>query len=1114
MSREPDGRRWRRRCPGLAVSAVLAAVVLALAVDGQNTENVCGHPPVPVNAKLVRDGAKATFVCDDGYRLFGSESITCSSNGAWTGDLPFCGTNVAVHKPTNQSTTARGGSPGNANDGDPTTVHDGRRCTETLKEPSPWWSVDLLQPYPVRAVSITTRGCCGHQPLQDIEIRVGNSSAELQRNPLCSWFPGTIEEGTTKILSCARQIIGQHVFLQLVGVEGSLSLCEVEVYSTEEFSIDRCAPGSSSAQTDVAVFDNKCYDFNVNRGASFAEARQKCQATGGDIVHGFRGSASTFLAAELERRKSRLKTQLIWIGAQKEPGLTSRTWKWVNGDVITKPTWGKDQPNNYNGEQNCVVLDGGREWLWNDVGCNLDYLHWICQYTPTTCGSPDVKVNSTIVSPYAFKVSSVIEYVCPEGHSTQGSAKRTCGSNGFWTGSAPMCKYIDCGPLSDIENGSITLQDNGTTTFKSTAKYTCNQNYSLSNGDAKRTCTEDGKWSGRTPQCLFDWCGDPPEVQGATVTATGRKAGSVAVYSCNQGFVAVAGQQELKCGLGGEWSGKPLVCRFVDCGPPQIIENGLASLVNGSTTHGSIVEYTCEQDYWLQPHTSRRQICTKEAKWSADPPTCQLITCQEPEVPAGGYVVGYDFNIHSSIEYHCDPGHKLIGTTTLQCNNNGEWSTTPPECQYIDCGKLTPPVYGTLHYSNDSTHLDSEVKYSCSNNYRLTGTAIRRCFENQAWSGTAPKCEEIRCPEPILPEHSVLSVTGNDRLYGRTLIRTSSDAVSTSTYKIGALVKYRCERGYKVVGEPISNCDDTGSWTGVIPQCVYVDCGTPESIDNGKFNLVSNVTYYGSAVLYECDDHFQLDGHGRRLCLENGTWSSETPKCQEINCDELKSENNLLVRMASRTVGGIAEYTCPRGYFTIDNTTRQCLPKGSWSGRPPTCQMVDCKHPGPIENGRVIIMNDTTTYNSAAEYHCVPHFQRMGPYMRKCLDDAQWSGEQPYCQLISAAISDTRTLGLAVTVGGGIVLFLVILLALIYLRLKRPTPVKNTENVEGAVRKEEQNTAVMSYASLSDVQNHIYDSVTDYTYDEPNSYYEPSPVSKAKSDHSGATVTINGVAIR
>lgn len=50
------------------------------------------------------------------------------------------------------------------------------------------------------------------------------------------------------------------------------------------------------------------------------------------------------------------------------------------GDVIARPAWGKDQPNNYNGEQNCVVLDGGRGWLWNDVGCNLDYLHWICQH--------------------------------------------------------------------------------------------------------------------------------------------------------------------------------------------------------------------------------------------------------------------------------------------------------------------------------------------------------------------------------------------------------------------------------------------------------------------------------------------------------------------------------------------------------------------------------------------------------------------------------------------------------------------------------------------------------------------------------------------------------------
>lgn len=151
---------------------------------------------------------------------------------------------------------------------------------------------------------------------------------------------------------------------------------------------------------------------------------------------------------------------------------------------------------------------------------------------PTACGSPDIKTNSTIASPYAYKVSSVIEYVCPEGHSTTGLAKRTCGANGFWTGAAPACKCtliitiepgeeeeerrrrefvfnnfcfiytdVDCGPLNGIENGTVVLEDNRTT-FRAIARYVCNLNYSLSNGDAKRTCADDGIWTGRTPQCL------------------------------------------------------------------------------------------------------------------------------------------------------------------------------------------------------------------------------------------------------------------------------------------------------------------------------------------------------------------------------------------------------------------------------------------------------------------------------------------------------------------------------------------------------------------------------------------------------------------------------------
>lgn len=101
-----------------------------------------------------------------------------------------------------------------------------------------------------------------------------------------------------------------------------------------EFSVDRCAPSGSPDDLQLAAFSRTCYEFGVGRGGSFEEARGKCKAHGGDLVHSLSPASTSFILAELERRKLQLKTQLVWIGAQKEPGVTSRTWRWVNGKKI------------------------------------------------------------------------------------------------------------------------------------------------------------------------------------------------------------------------------------------------------------------------------------------------------------------------------------------------------------------------------------------------------------------------------------------------------------------------------------------------------------------------------------------------------------------------------------------------------------------------------------------------------------------------------------------------------------------------------------------------------------------------------------------------------------
>ncbi|XP_055682887.1 sushi, von Willebrand factor type A, EGF and pentraxin domain-containing protein 1 isoform X2 [Lutzomyia longipalpis] len=1064
-----EHRKINERRTFTMIPHVVFLLLLFHQTIGINSQ-VCGPPAVPANSRVgiatIDSGyVEARYECDSGYELFGSPTIRCDPKRGWDKDIPFCGTNVAFRKPVNQSSSTRAGPASFANDGKLGNQNpDGQECSETQKEPSPWWRVDLLMPQAVRVVRITTRGCCGFQPIQDLEIRVGNSSTDLQRNPLCAWYPGTVDEGTTKVFTCARPLVGQFVAIQLVGVEGSLSLCEVEVFTNDEFSPERCAAPDLSADTILATFSRTCYEFHVTRGESFEKARKICQSHGGDLIHSFRGPTHEYILSELDRRKADLRTQLVWIGAQKEPGITSRVWKWVNGDVVLKPAWGKDQPNNYNGEQNCVVLDGGRNWLWNDVGCNLDYLHFICQHAPLSCGSPDSLQNTTVTGKN-FSIGATIEYSCAKGLAMIGDNKRHCEASGLWSGSAPTCQYVDCGELSPLEHGGVILSE-PRTTFGVQATYSCHENYTLI-GNENRTCQLEG-WSGKKPQCLVDWCPEPPSVTGGSVRLSGKRAGSTATYACDSGHVLI-GDPVLSCGLGGEWTGKPPICRYVDCGAPARPDRGSIVLLNSTTTVGSIATFHCDTDFWLVG--PQELTCMKEGKWSGDAPTCELITCETPNVPPGSYVVGYDYNIHSSIEYHCDPGHLLRGERRLTCLESGEWSGDAPFCEYIDCGPLSPIPYGTHRYTQNTTYVGSEVSYSCSNSHRLSGVSKRTCLDTGLWSDTAPKCEEIRCSEPTIAAHSILSVTGNDRMYGRTLIRTSDSPQNTfQTYKIGALAKYRCERGYKIMGDPLITCEDNGQWAGMVPECIYVDCQTPPGIEKGKMTLATNATYYGAAALYECDSNYKLDGVSRRLCLEDGTWSHETPVCKEITCDDPDVTENVVVNAGSRSVGTLAQFSCTKGRYLVGNSTRLCLKHGQWSGKSPICKPVDCERPPPIEFGRVIVVNDSTVYGANAEYHCIPNYQRIGPYLRKCMETGKWSGEEPRCELATNEAQESTGLGTGIAIGAAIIVILLVVIGLIVLHKNKARPVKNTENVQAAERKEDANAAVMSYSSLENTR--------------------------------------------
>lgn len=181
----------------------------------------------------LKPDTQASYKCDHGYELLGQETLTCLASGRWSAPPPSCVTNIALGRPTNQSSTVKGGESRNANDGRLITQHDSKHCTETRAEQSPWWQVDLLQVYEIRSVRLLGRACCNpNLSLHDLEIRVGNSSTP-QGNRLCAWSPDNLEEGVARDFQCPHPILGRFVSIQMVGIEAALSLCEVMVFSTK-----------------------------------------------------------------------------------------------------------------------------------------------------------------------------------------------------------------------------------------------------------------------------------------------------------------------------------------------------------------------------------------------------------------------------------------------------------------------------------------------------------------------------------------------------------------------------------------------------------------------------------------------------------------------------------------------------------------------------------------------------------------------------------------------------------------------------------------------------------------------------------------------------------------
>ena len=57
------------------------------------------------------------------------------------------------------------------------------------------------------------------------------------------------------------------------------------------------------------------------------------------------------------------------------------------------------------------------------------------------------------------------------------------------------------------------------------------------------------------------------------------------------------------------------------------------------------------------------------------------ITCSQVTTIANGKVTGNDFSIFKSVQFSCDHGYTLQGSSNITCMQSGNWSSILPQCR-------------------------------------------------------------------------------------------------------------------------------------------------------------------------------------------------------------------------------------------------------------------------------------------------------------------------------------------------------------------------------------------------------------------------------------------------
>ncbi|XP_028418924.1 ladderlectin-like [Dendronephthya gigantea] len=147
-----------------------------------------------------------------------------------------------------------------------------------------------------------------------------------------------------------------------------------EILEKSQDKSDSRVDGSSKAPTcplNWKEYNGRCYYISGNVTSSSSTARKNCTSQGGDLAVPTNAEENRFIFNEIKNQIARHP----YIGLFRVN--RENKFETVDGTKPSYKNWGRGEPNDRKGEEDCVALrinDG----KWNDVNC-FSSRHFVCE---------------------------------------------------------------------------------------------------------------------------------------------------------------------------------------------------------------------------------------------------------------------------------------------------------------------------------------------------------------------------------------------------------------------------------------------------------------------------------------------------------------------------------------------------------------------------------------------------------------------------------------------------------------------------------------------------------------------------------------------------------------